>query len=94
MAVGNAPVLLSGAQQSGACVPPYLAATAEMVLNRGNGDVILLGGKQGWLVPQGTFEWGHAGGRTGHGIVGILDPGEMVAPRRRVARSHTMKCGS
>ena len=94
VAISNAAVLLCGAQQSGACVLPRPAATAEMVLDRGDGDVILLSRKQGWLVSQGAFKRGHAGGSTGHGIVGILDPREMVAPSRGVARSHTTQRGS
>ena len=65
MAVSDAPVLLSRAQQGGTRILPHPAATAEMVLNRGNRDVFLLSGEQGRQVTQGALKRGHASSCTG-----------------------------
>ena len=84
MAVSDAPVLLSRAQQCGTSILPHPAATTEMVLNRGNRGVLLLSREQGWLIAQGTLERGHASSCTGHRIVRILDPAEMFIPSRGI----------
>ena len=63
VAVSDAPVLLSRAQQGGARILRHPASTTEMVLNR---DVLLLSREQGWRIAQGTLKRGHASSCTGH----------------------------
>lgn len=46
----------------------------------------------GGLIAQGGFEGGQAGYRTGEGVVSILYPGEMIAPRQRVGGGDTAEC--
>ena len=58
----------------GACDTPGMLAMMDKGFGRGDPHLLLLAGKERWLVAQAALKRGHLGGRGGVAIDGVFGP--------------------
>lgn len=72
--VGQSSIPLGRTGQGSPGMPPNSMAAAQVGTDRGDSNLLLLGGEQRGLVPICDHEGRHASGRGSQSVMGVLDP--------------------